>query len=128
MKEYEWFDNSPRRGQNIYRLKQEDIDGKFSYSSLVEVFYAPERTFFTPSSFSGSGQIIPVEVINKANQILDYTLLDLQGRQVAYGLLRPDRRSFQVDLQIPFVAPGVYVLKIGQGFLWSENTRIVALP
>ncbi|MEL6631805.1 MAG: S8 family serine peptidase [Bacteroidota bacterium] len=128
LKEYEWFDNSPRRGQNIYRLKQEDIDGKFSYSSLVEVFYAPERTFFTPSSFSGSGQIIPVEVINKANQILDYTLLDLQGRQVAYGLLRPDRRSFQVDLQIPFVAPGVYVLKIGQGFLWSENTRIVALP
>ncbi|MEL6132892.1 MAG: S8 family serine peptidase [Bacteroidota bacterium] len=128
LKEYEWFDSNPSRGRNTYRIKQEDLDGKFSYSSLVEVFFAPDQSFFAPSSFSGSGQVLPIEIINKANQILDYTLLDLQGRQITYGLIRPDQRTFQTELRLPFIAPGVYVLKIGQGFLWSESTRIVSLP
>ena len=35
--EYSYMDNRPLKGMNMYRLKQLDIDGRYSYSSIVIV-------------------------------------------------------------------------------------------
>ncbi len=43
---YESFDSNPLQGQNFYRLKQTDIDGHFSYSAVVEVFFDPLHIFY----------------------------------------------------------------------------------
>jgi hypothetical protein len=36
---YSFIDRQPASGNNIYRLKQNDIDGKISYSEPIKIFY-----------------------------------------------------------------------------------------
>src|SRR5690606_10237784 len=40
-KPYYFIDQTPLLGNNYYRIKQYDIDGKYTYSSVVIVVYTP---------------------------------------------------------------------------------------
>jgi len=73
---YQSLDREPMKGINIYRLKQIDLDGRFSYSNLVSIVWkerAEIQLFPNPSdglvSFSDH-QAHRIEVSNALGQVI----------------------------------------------------------
>lgn len=121
LNKYTAIDNTPLPGNNFYRLKQVDIDGKVSYSSVVEL------------SFSGS---IALKVFpNPATQneiTVNYTLGSLKTIAVysvenKLMLMRNlNNVSGNQKLDISNLAKGVYIIKLSgdkgnQSVLFSKQ-------
>ncbi len=74
--DYTFTDNAPLSGQNIYRLKQVDIDGKFEYSAartvlmpqekIVTIFPNPASTTLHVRGLSGQETITVFDVLGRA--------------------------------------------------------------
>ncbi len=75
---YVIYDENPVSGENIYRLKQVDISGKYSYSTVISVFWQGIKPVVYPNpSLTGSFYIKDlerdhwtIEVTNLQGQIL----------------------------------------------------------
>jgi hypothetical protein len=99
---YSFVDEKPRLGDNYYRLKQTDVDGKFVYSQVVQVsFDGKPRTGYTiypnPSDgkhlyfdnatedFVVSFQDVTGSVIFKSNVTAEDSSLDISTLQLPSG-------------------------------------------
>jgi len=69
---YQWYDNLPLKGNNYYRLKQVDIDAKFSYSPTRQVNFK-DNNYFTISNnpTNGTPLIIKTTELNSTISIFD---------------------------------------------------------
>ncbi len=76
--QYQFIDPNPNRGENYYRLKQIDYDGKFHYSNIINIPYLSDRksTKIYPSFVK---DFISIESNKKIDQILIY---DTNGRKI----------------------------------------------
>jgi hypothetical protein len=79
---YTFTDHSPLNGLNYYRLKQVDLDGKFSYSNVVKAELRGSNYVYqnSPNPFR-SATVLNYYVA--ANAKVNITVYDLQGKQVA---------------------------------------------
>ena len=80
---YSFNDNNPQAGNNFYRLKQTDIDGKFMYSATRSVNFtsaSPKITWYT----TGNGQA-EVKLVQGSKE--KYIVADMNGRIVKQGNL-----------------------------------------
>jgi hypothetical protein len=107
LNKYSAIDNTPLPGNNFYRLKQVDIDGKVSYSSVVEL------------SFSGSTALKVFPNPATQNEItVNYTLGSLKTIAVysvenKLMLMRNlNNVSGNQKLDISNLAKGVYIIKL----------------
>lgn len=82
---YEWVDENPQIGFNLYRLKQYDFDGVFDYSQIEAVNYHINKeisVFPNPIASGGFLNITGVEdedvmIVNQLGQVLQvYSLID----------------------------------------------------
>lgn len=75
---YEFTDRQPVDGENLYRIRQVDLDGSFTYSEVVAVEFTPsERLLLHPNPASGS-----CTVNWEAPASGELRLLDMTGRLV----------------------------------------------
>jgi len=79
---YAFTDENPETGNNFYRLKQVDIDGKFSYSTVVRVSFAAANKL--TCAIAGNGRVY-VHLQNGTNE--SYVVTDINGRVVKQGQL-----------------------------------------
>jgi trimeric autotransporter adhesin len=113
---YSLFDHSPVTGLNYYRIKQIDIDGRFSYSSVVAVSFEknvsvscypnPALTFFriyinNPAGYSYSLHELTGKLVKTGTISGSSTLVDVKNLQASTYLLtiyngRSDIYSFRV--------------------------------
>ena len=120
MNQYVFIDGSPARGNNFYRLKLLDADGKSGYSRIImiktgddrpsiDIFPNPvtEKTLvFQLNSYDkGSFQ---VELYNSVGQVVYKTGIDYQGGSLIQTLKLPGN-----------IVQGFYHLKI-----YSGNVRV----
>ncbi len=69
---YQFFDSHPVEGLNYYRLKPTDLDGKFTYSSVVVVRYH-------------EGSIAKIYVYpNPADDVISIVLPKFEGKATVY--------------------------------------------
>ncbi|MTB51876.1 FG-GAP-like repeat-containing protein [Lewinella sp. W8] len=95
-------DHTPLAGENYYRLRQEDLDGSFTYSEVVGLEFGPSSFRVFPNPSRGDLRVI------WQDDPSPITLLDLSGKQLLswpadYG----DR------LSVEGLPPGVYLLRAG---------------
>ena len=99
---YQWYDNIPFSGNNYYRLKQVDIDGKFSYSPTRLVNFK-DNSYFTilnnPSN--GTSVIVRTSELNSTISIFDES-----GRKLKEIAVINNNTSVPVDQ----LANGIYLL------------------
>ncbi len=102
---YAYTDKLPLAGNNYYRLKQVDKDGKFSYSKTINIAYLKP----------GSIQLFPNPAKDKLtvkglNATITSTIavLDIQGKQ----LLQFTAKDASYSFSIGSLAPGSYMVRV----------------
>ncbi len=102
--DYRHIDNSPFIGINYYRLKQIDVDGAFSYSSVVSARYINRSIAVYPNP---TKDIIHISLLSDET-IDDIALFDMAGRQVYHSMSGN-------TLDVSTLPRGMYSIKIKIG-------------
>ena len=119
-RKYDVVDVRPVAGFNYYRIKQVDIDGKYKYSTTVNVKLLIEKTsaLVLGNPFNRD---IPVEFISTANQSVLLNLYDITGKLVAtdrWDIPKGNsRKSFE---KASSLKKGMYILNIN-----DENGEVI---
>src|SRR4030095_1872828 len=97
----------PLKGLNYYRLKQIDVDAKFTYSAIAKVnFDASERLIVFPNPASDQ-----LNVVLPANsKFISAHILDGSGKLVLQKQMGSG--SSKLELDIRSLSPGWYILQL----------------
>ena len=112
-KEYTFTNKTPVTGNNFYRLKMIDIDGKYSYSNVVLLNLLKDNTtlLLYPNP---SASILNVEFLNlKANANIQMHIIDFSGKTIWTSQLKYNGSLYQIDISA--FASGLYQLLINSG-------------
>ena len=117
-KEYSFIDNNPVGGKMVYRLKQLDTDGKFTYSDEQEVNIIPtEYKVYQnyPNPFN------PSTTINfelPENNLVSLKVYDILGKEVA-TLLNEEKTAGYYNIQFSALgldlSSGIYIYQLRAG-------------
>jgi hypothetical protein len=107
---YAAYDPNPVDGNNYYRLKQVDRDGKFTYSPVrvvtldrpvaLSIYPNPARSFISIRLGMSNGEKLSVILVNTAGQITEVPTVST---------------GTQVTLNTAGLAKGIYFVKITHG-------------
>jgi len=116
---YQYYDANVEAGKNyLYRLKQIDFDGQFSYSNIINISIPQEDRPINiqPNPTSERLQIRFGQTIDELSGQL--SMHDISGRllqQIDLALIRDN----QVELNVAHLPNGIYILRFK-----NENTDI----
>jgi len=120
---YKAIDEKPLSGMSYYRLKQTDIDGKYTYSQIVPVNFESESFDFkiVPNPASGNNITMQLSGLQDKNPVL-VVITDVLGRIYYSKVVMNDLNgSTQIVLQSSEpLAEGVYIITA------SENNRLIS--
>lgn len=101
---YECFDEQPVTGTLYYRLKQTDLDGKFSYSATKRVkFTTGDNIFMYP--VPNTGNTINFKGIQQPQSVLLH-VYDVAGNSVYSTALTSN------SVTLPIIKPGTYTISL----------------
>lgn len=122
---YDFLDQSEMGTSNIYRLKQVDIDGTYSYSERVEIRF--EQTISTNHIAIypvPAKDFLTVEVLGKVEGNVSLEIYDTQGKRLWAGSLEAHIERTSVDIsQLP---AGSYILKVSSG-IFQEAKQFIKI-
>ncbi|MEM7656678.1 MAG: M36 family metallopeptidase [Bacteroidota bacterium] len=98
----------------FYRLKQVDVNGRFSYSQVLSGRLLEEagidlRLFPNPSD----GQVT-VDLFSRKEERITLSVLDPMGKVVAMREIAPSEARQQLTLDLSTLSPGVYLIRATQ--------------
>ncbi len=116
---YELQDTTPFNGTNYYRLEQTDFDGKKSTQAIISVEASGVVPFAIYPNPVQSGRSIHIDINGKAAfSKVAMSFYDVAGRQIHNSLVTINEvGSFQGDIELPQVSPGLYFIKIGTSIM-----------
>ncbi|REJ80863.1 MAG: T9SS C-terminal target domain-containing protein [Bacteroidetes bacterium] len=109
LRNYAHEDPFPFSGVNYYRIRQTDMDGQFSYSSIIAVNVKDKGNVFSAWQNTASGSV-GVIYFSTESTIGRLRMIDINGRQVYNMDLHMDtgRNDFKIDRKL--FSAGVYVI------------------
>ena len=117
--DYAWTHSTPAQGINFYRIKQSDLDDKFTYSSVVSLFYNSSLT---------TTLAIPNPVRKTLTLLLDrptahstITLYNTAGQSML--TIRPADGTRQQQLDMAHLPAGLYFIRIRS----TSNTQLLRI-
>lgn len=116
-KNYSFTDSSPIAGKVLYRFKQLDIDGKYKYSSIVEINIAAPANFSLapnfPNPFNPSTKI---SYTLPTDGFVTLKVYDILGREIS-SLVNENEKAgrYEISFDGSRLASGVYICKMSSG-------------
>lgn len=110
LQQYYFNDLKPYAGINFYRLKQVDLDGQFSYSSVAKVTLDKSGQTWTIYPNPAHNQST-IRLLNNMKKI-NIGLSDASGKTVYRTYLPFGKVGEQIKLPLQNLAKGIYILKI----------------
>jgi subtilase family serine protease len=107
--DYNFTDAAPLNGISYYRLKQVDVDGKFSYSIVVAVNWTRQIFVVYPNPVQDVLNI----VVKPSSASKRVELRDAGGRLVYVATLAPNSNYYRLPM-ISFAA-GMYIVQVWEG-------------
>lgn len=104
---YSLLDRNPAKGINYYRLKQVDLDGKYTYSNIVPVQI--NNIEIVSSYYNNLNNSIQV-IFNKKQDNVHIMLYGANGQLLSTANATNNIASYKLDL--PLLASGVYMLRV----------------
>ena len=103
---YTAYDKSPLSGLSYYRLKQVDMNGKFTYSSLVSVDTKEDSDWIVYPN--PATDVFVIESAFSKSEIQSITITDFSGSIVKSY----DQNSFQNKLMVSDLSKGMYIIHL----------------
>jgi len=116
LRTYSFTDATPAPGTNYYRVKEQDLDSKLTYSSIRALHFSaagPAKVAWT-SAASGQAEIT---LLSGNNEL--YSVIDINGRKLQQGHMSGGK------LYLSGMAGGVYIVNITTQSGSQINTRIL---
>ena len=111
---YQLIDKQPYSGNNYYRLKQVDTDGRFTYSETVRVIHLLTKNISVfPNPVVASTQLVTKEPF-KPGQVIQ--LIDARGTRLK--TINPTGGN-RLQIEMNGLAAGLYLIQL------IENGRII---
>jgi hypothetical protein len=107
---YHYLDNNPN-GMVSYRLKQVDIDGKYSFTNVV-VLDMRKASFSFDVYPVPANEMLNVELHTGENSQIDIVVNDMLGKEVYYYSNTFEAGANTHIINARHLAKGVYLLKI----------------
>jgi hypothetical protein len=108
---YQHADKQAMTGENYYRLKMFDKDGRFTYSSTVMIELSTKPQIVVSNSFSNQ---ITIRFSKPPSGIVHITLVDISGKIITSRMFKTEQQ-IQLDISNMHLAKGVYLLRIETG-------------
>ncbi len=126
VKNYSYQDNSPNSGQYVYyRLKQIDIDGKYTFSSIVKlavgkstavtVYPNPFNSNFTVSFSAEKTALATLKLISSTGQLMFSKMISVNK----------GNNSILIN-NLPSITPGIYYMSVSNDEL-NFNSKLQKL-
>lgn len=115
---YRFIDNNPLKDINFYRIKQIDIDGRFTYSAIVKLNYENTNTLSKMTIYPNPAtNFIFVKIPDNKKLLLQ--IFDAQGKQI---ISQNVTNQSTVQIDVTSLAKGNYVIRVSDGKdLYSRN-------
>lgn len=116
---YEAADMNPLPGVSWYRIRQTDIDGSYSYSSVISAFYEPNQMDLAKAirvypTLLHAGENFFIEAASLLGEEMEFMLMDMQGKRLWGGKYVFDQSPLM--FQLPnHLDSGNYVISIRIG-------------
>lgn len=118
---YNGIDPEPVTGINFYRIKQLDMDGRFTYSATVNVKVSSNKASFVIYP-NPAHDAINYELLNGGNRVVtNLQLKAADGKLLKHLHVNNNRGSFSVQ-DLP---AGIYVLTIKDNAGSVENKKLI---
>jgi uncharacterized repeat protein (TIGR03803 family) len=105
-KNYSFTDGLPLKGNSYYRLRQTDLDGKFTYSKVVSINFSNRPGF---SLYPNPVHDILYINTTATETILSVTITDMNGRLLQH--VRPGRTSF-LSIPVSNLSAGIFQVRV----------------
>ncbi|MFZ1313275.1 MAG: T9SS type A sorting domain-containing protein [Chitinophagaceae bacterium] len=104
---YDFLHTSPTLGKNYYRIKQIDLDGRFTYSTIIVLHKSDLRTntFIAPNPVHNETTVYFGEEGSKTLQ-----LINLNGNILRTDKIGPSINRYTIKLDK--LSPGLYLLRL----------------
>ncbi|MEO6671679.1 MAG: T9SS type A sorting domain-containing protein [Ferruginibacter sp.] len=112
IKNYSTYDAKPVAGNNYYRIKQVDIDGRFKYSITVNLKLNTDITAVSvlTNPFHNS---ITLDFLSNRNQSVNCRLLDITGKQILTQKISIAKGSSRKEINgLNQLTGGTYILQV----------------
>ncbi|GEM_PF-1753453 len=108
-RDYQYTDVSPFSNVNYYRLKQTDVDGNFTYSSVVSISFDAQNGLSVYPSVSSDFIHVAINSSDTNNDAVVLQIFDITGR-----LIKSISTQKNVDFQLSLDGwvSGVYIVKL----------------
>jgi hypothetical protein len=105
---YTSVDFAPKKGMNYYRLRQMDLDGKFSFSQVRQVNFegSAQAVSIYPNPARGTVNVL----VDPTSKIANYTITNTTGRSLQSGILLGEGNVNKLNIQ--GLPSGVYILQV----------------
>lgn len=118
--DYTFYDNNCLKGISFYRLKQVDIDTKFSYSPIERVKNAAVTNSFDVYPNPATGNTFKINVLKNTTDNIDVMIFDQCGR-LQLKQQFSNNNTNNINHHLP---AGMYTLKI-TGKEFTETKKLV---
>jgi hypothetical protein len=108
---YSATDENPSSGVSYYRLKQTDLDGNFTYSSIVPLSLSNDyaaRVFPNPTNGN-----LTLQYTSQSSEPVQLTIRDISGKVSSnYAINEVQQGVNNFDVVTSTLAPGMYILQV----------------
>ena len=112
IRNYKAIDAQPLTNNSFYRLKQIDLDGKFTYSKIVRIFNG--TTGFSIHNSQSVKDILTVQWSSLSRSKGSLQIIDITGKVVLQKQIAFEARENNISLPVGHLANGIYVLSLVQ--------------
>lgn len=116
---YQYLDYYPLPGVSFYRLKQFDLDGKFSYSSVIQINGVDAKEF--NAFVNVASGTLQVRIPQSASSVCLLYLYDASGRLIAKRQVLTGRN----DIDFSQSDSGMYFVQVVSGNSVVYSTKVV---
>ncbi|MDX2305579.1 MAG: LamG-like jellyroll fold domain-containing protein [Microscillaceae bacterium] len=111
--DYEFIDREPLPGLNYYRLRQVDIDGRFSFSNIRVILWENTPTQGLLLYPNPSTEKVILELAHALPKTTNLFVYDQRGQLILKQTLEEGQSRYQLDIQQ--LSAGVYLLEFFDG-------------